>query len=80
MKSQSTDTGIVAAIHGELDLLTPDEASSLLKVPKGTLSVWRATNRVRLPFIKVGNAVRYRRADLAAFVQANVHASNEVAA
>lgn len=45
-------------------LLTPGEVSELLRIPTSTLAVWRSTGRVRLPFIKVGRAVRYIAADV----------------
>jgi len=51
------------------DLLTTTQAALFLTVKPGTLSVWRATNRVRQPrFIRVGRAVRYRRSDLLKFL------------
>lgn len=51
--------------------LTPQQASELLQVPVATLSVWRSTNRVRLPFFKLGGHVRYRRSELERFMSAN---------
>ena len=32
------------------------------------LRVWRSTGRYNLPFVKIGRVVRYRRGDLAAFI------------
>lgn len=50
-------------------LLTARQASEFLQVPVSTLAVWRCTNRVHLPFVKVGGRhVRYRREDLEAFL------------
>lgn len=50
-------------------LLTAKEASAFLHVPTTTLAVWRSTNRVYLPFVKLGaHLVRYRPEDLNAFV------------
>lgn len=50
-------------------LLTARQASEYLQVPVSTLAVWRCTNRVHLPFVKVGGRhVRYRREDLEAFL------------
>src|SRR5438477_191144 len=49
-------------------LLTPDQASTVLQVPKTTLAVWRCTGRVQLAFVKAGRAVRYRREDIEAFL------------
>jgi excisionase family DNA binding protein len=54
------------------DYLTPRQTSQLLKVPETTLSVWRCTNRVILPFFKLGHHVRYRRSDLEQFIERNL--------
>lgn len=48
--------------------LTPPQAAEFLQVPEATLSVWRCTNRVVLPYFKLGGHVRYRRADLEQFI------------
>lgn len=50
-------------------LWTPDETAAVLGVAVGTLSQWRATRRVVLPFVKVGRCVRYRPQDVLAFVE-----------
>jgi excisionase family DNA binding protein len=50
------------------ELLTDEDASKILGVTVGTLSVWRSTGRYRLPFVKVGHKVRYRRGDLEAWL------------
>jgi hypothetical protein len=54
------------------DNLTPRQVSVLLNIPEATLAVWRSTNRVVLPYFKLGHHVRYRRSDLDAFVQKNM--------
>lgn len=51
------------------DLLDDKAAAAMLDVSPGTLSVWRSTGRYALPFIKVGRKVRYRRADLLAWLE-----------
>jgi len=51
------------------DLLDEQAAAALLTVAPGTLGVWRSTGRYNLPFLKVGRAVRYRRADLIAWLE-----------
>jgi len=51
------------------DLLDEQGAAQLLTVAPGTLGVWRSTGRYNLPFLKVGRAVRYRRADLVAWLE-----------
>ena len=50
-------------------LLTPREVAERLQVAVGTLAVWRCTKRYPLTFIQVGRAVRYREADVLAFIE-----------
>lgn len=59
------------------DNLTPKQAAELLNVPEATLAVWRSTNRVVLPFFKLGHHVRYRRADIDRFIERNLRNSQE---
>ena len=54
------------------DLLDDKAAATILDVSPGTLSVWRSTGRYALPFLKIGRKVRYRRADLDAWLAARV--------
>lgn len=53
-------------------LLTTEEAAQVLgdlgvRTTPGTLKFWRHAKRGP-PYLKIGNAVRYRRADLDAYV------------
>ena len=54
------------------DNLPPRAVAELLNVPEGTLAAWRSSGRVPLPYLKFGGIVRYRRADVEAFVAANL--------
>lgn len=51
------------------DLLDDRAAAAYLDLSPGTLSVWRSTGRYALPFVKIGRKVRYRRADLDAWLE-----------
>lgn len=51
------------------DLCDDKAAADILDVTPGTLSVWRSTGRYNLPFVKIGRKVRYRRADLLAWLE-----------
>lgn len=51
------------------DLLDNGAAAAFLGVKPGTLDVWRSTGRYSIPFVKVGRLVRYKRADLQAFIE-----------
>jgi len=54
-------------------LMNPQEAAILLRVTVGTLSGWRITNKVQIPYIKVGKSVRYRLVDLDRFIAEHTH-------
>jgi hypothetical protein len=54
--------------HGEL--LTEIHAADLLRLSVRTLQAWR-TQRVGPAFVRAGRAIRYRRRDLIAWIEAN---------
>lgn len=64
-----TDTATVAK------LLSPDDVAALLGVAPHTLAVWRCEKRQKLAYVKVGRKVRYRAADVNAFIAAQVQAA-----
>jgi predicted site-specific integrase-resolvase len=51
------------------DLLNEKAAADFLQLAPGTLSVWRSTGRYRIPFVKVGHLVRYRREALESWLE-----------
>jgi len=52
-------------------LLSPPQAAEILGVTVATLATWRCTGRVGIPFVRIGRAVKYRVADLEAWIDAN---------
>ena len=54
------------------ELLNDQDAARVIGVTAQTLSVWRCTGRYDLPFLKIGRLVRYRRADLEAWLESRV--------
>jgi excisionase family DNA binding protein len=66
---------IQTVITSSRDLLDEQQAASAIDVTPGTLSVWRSTGRYKLPFIKVGRKVRYRRADLESWLEERTHSN-----
>ena len=54
------------------ELLSQREAARYLGVATNTLAVWKCTGRYKLPCIKIGRLVKYRKTDLDAFIAANV--------
>lgn len=53
-------------------LMKPTQAAEYLQISATTLAIWRSTNRSRIPFVKIGGQVRYRRQDLDAFIAENL--------
>lgn len=49
-------------------LLSPDEAAKILGISKPTLSNWRSTKRYEIPFVKIGQLVKYRQCDIMRFI------------
>lgn len=56
-------------------LLDEKQAAEFLDVAPGTLSVWRSTGRYKIPFIKVGHLVRYRRTDLESWLESRTRSN-----
>lgn len=56
-------------------LLNESEAAAFLDITIGTLQVWRSTGRYGIPFVKIGRSVRYKRADLEAWIESRTHGS-----
>lgn len=50
------------------ELLTRGQAADYLGITSSTLAVWASVKRYNLPYVKVGRLVKYRRADLDAFI------------
>lgn len=55
-------------------LLTQEEAAEILGVSKKWLERDRWAER-RIPYVKIGRGVRYRAADIAAYIEANLQAA-----
>ncbi|MDS4056406.1 helix-turn-helix domain-containing protein [Accumulibacter sp.] len=60
---------IQTIIDNTRELVDEKEAARILDISPGTLAVWRSTGRYNLRFLKVGRNVRYRRADLEAWLE-----------
>jgi excisionase family DNA binding protein len=61
------------------ELLDEKQAADVLTVAPGTLSVWRSTGRYKIPFVKVGRRVRYRRSDLLEWLESRTRANGATA-
>lgn len=58
------------------DLMTPEQVASALLLSLRTLAAWRSSGRNPLPYLKVGGRIRYRRADLLAWLERRTSTSN----
>lgn len=70
-----TESPIAAVLKPQSNLLTNDQAATYLGVAPNSLAVWRTTKRYALPYVKVGRLVKYRLADLNAFLESRTVAS-----
>jgi hypothetical protein len=52
-------------------LLNPPATAEFLSVSKIALAGWRCSKRYSLPYIKISRLVRYRQADLVAFLESH---------
>jgi len=52
-------------------LLTPEEAAELLKISTAQLSNWRSNKKVSIKYVKLGSSVRYKLADVQAYIESN---------
>ena len=49
-------------------LMTRDGAAEYMGIAASTLATWASTNKIMVPYIKIGACVRYRRSDLDKFL------------
>jgi hypothetical protein len=59
------------SIVTEKPLTDTTGAAAILCVDPQSLANWRVNGRVAIPYIKIGRVVRYRIADLNAFIEQN---------
>lgn len=50
-----------------------DKSAEYLGIKPQTLALWRMTKRYQIPYTKVGRCVRYRVADLDAWLASRTH-------
>ena len=58
------------------DLMTPDQVAAALGLSHRTLAAWRSTRRHPLPYVKVGNRIRYHRQDVNAWIASQTQGRN----
>jgi len=63
-------------VQAGFDLIDSQETAEILGISKSALEVWRTTGRYKLPFIKVGRNVRYRRSDVLEWLDSRTRAGS----
>ena len=61
------------------DLLTPCQVATALGLSHRTLAAWRSRRSNPLPYVKVGSRIRYRRQDVAAWLESQTRNAGEQA-
>ena len=59
--------------------LSSDQAAIYLGVAKSTLPVWRSTQKVQIPYAKIGRKVIYLKSTLDRFLAQNTHGAEVLA-
>ena len=54
------------------DRLTEQQAAEVLGCKASSLATWRSTKRHRIPYVKIGRLIYYRRRDLDRWIDAQV--------
>lgn len=68
----AASTSLNDIVNRTRELLDEKQAAAFLTLSPGTLSVWRSTGRYKIPFIKIGARVRYKRTDLDAWLDSRI--------
>ena len=60
--------------NADLDfhLIAPAEVAEQLGIRETTLSIWRATGRQELPYVKIGRLVKYRQSDVNQYIRSRI--------
>jgi predicted DNA-binding transcriptional regulator AlpA len=56
----------------DVELLNDKAAAKLLDISADTLPVWRSTKRYPLPYTRIGRNIRYKKADVLAFIESRM--------
>jgi len=77
MPQKATTTPALAAIlNPQPNLLDTEQAAAHIGVTPRTREVWRCVKRHAIPYIKVGRLVKYRQADLDAWLVSRTVSDN----
>jgi predicted DNA-binding transcriptional regulator AlpA len=74
----SVPPGRSERLRDVFQLLSPADLAALIGIDERTLAVWRSAHRGP-DFVRLGRAIFYRRADVLAWVELNVTATDRAA-
>lgn len=57
-------------------LMTQQEAAEYLHTTVGTLNTWRHYGKDKIPFVRWGNRIRYRKSDIDKWIEDNTTSNN----
>jgi len=63
----------IDVIRPEERLLTPKETAEYLGISAATLAKWRCLDAQSLPYVRTGRLIRYRIADVRAYLDSRTH-------
>ncbi|MFB8830264.1 helix-turn-helix domain-containing protein [Azotobacter sp. CWF10] len=66
----------VAEAINPTDMLQDTHVAQMLGVSTKTLATWRSTGRYALPFLRIGNRIRYHRQDVIAWLESRRQTSS----
>lgn len=53
----------------KVELITVSEAAAFLGVSKASLNKWRSTKEQAIPYVKIGERVKYNMMDLLSYIE-----------
>lgn len=77
--SNTAPAGVALGLFGRA-AFNNAQAAEYLGISPTTLSIWRCTKRYAIPYIRVGNRIRYRKEDLDAWLASRAVGATQGAA
>ena len=72
MNQNTSQPNKVTNMQEQKALMTQAEAAAYLGTTPATMNTWRHYGKDKIPFIRWGNRIRYRKEDLDAWIQAHI--------
>lgn len=76
MATSVSTPALAGILTSQPNLLDTEQAAAYIGVTPRTLEVWRCVKRHSIPYVKVGRLVKYRLADLNAWLESRTVSDN----